>query len=236
MIGRSIKVQAYHNNTLLKQYYVGHENQDNNATYMILTNLDTEENYEEPFLMYIPGFEGYLSSRFIIDEDEWRDRLIINYTPPQMKSIKMDFVANPDSSYTINLKSTSSFELLKKNGTPIAFDEAKMKQFLAYFQNISYEKMLNGISKQLNDSIHNAVPFLNMTITDNSNKVREFSFVNKYSSKGLNQKYGYDYKYDPDRLFMIEKSTGEISLIQYYVFGKMIQTYGYFLPKSTVKK
>ncbi len=236
MIGRSLKVQAYHNNELIKQYYVGHENQDNNATYMILTNIDTEENYEEPFLMYIPGFEGYLSSRYIIDEYEWRDRLIINYTPPQLKSIKMDFIVNPDSSYIITLKNTTSFELSKMNGTPIAFEEAKMKQYLAYFQNISCEKVLSGISKHLSDSIINAVPFLNMTITDNTNKTKEFSFVNKYSSEALNRKYGFNYKYDPDRLFIIDKATKEISLIQYYVFGKIIQTYGYFLPKTTVKK
>ena len=56
MIGRSIKVQAYHNDELIRQYYVGHENMENDATYMILTNLDNGENYEEPFLMCIPGF------------------------------------------------------------------------------------------------------------------------------------------------------------------------------------
>ena len=236
MIGRSIKVQAYHNDELIKQYYVGHENMENDATYMILTNLDNMENYEEPFLMCIPGFNGYLSSRYILDEDDWRDRLIINYTPPQLKTIKLDFPGNRDSSFVIHLKSTNSFELQKLNGTALAFDELKMKQYLSYFQNISYEKLLNNVNKKLTDSIQNAIPFLKMSITNVNNETEEFSFVNKHTSAALNQKYGVDYKYDPDRLFIVKKSNKEVSVIQYYVFGKIIQTYGYFLPKTTVKK
>lgn len=236
MVGRSIKVQAYHNDELIKQYYVGHENMENDATYMILTNLDNGENYEEPFLMCIPGFNGYLSSRYILSEDEWRDRMVLNYIPPQIKSIKLYHENNKDSSFVINLKSTTNFELQKLNGTPIPYDEAKMKQYLAYFQNISYEKLMNNVNKRLVDSVQNAIPFLKMTITDNNNKVREFSFVNKFSTAELNKKYGIEYKYDPDRLFLLEEGTKEVSVIQYYVFGKIIQNYGYFLPKSSVKK
>lgn len=236
MVGRSIKVQAFHNDELIKQYYVGHENMENDATYMILTNLDNMENYEEPFLMCIPGFNGYLSSRYILNEDEWRDRLIINYIPPQLRTIKMDFTGNQDSSFVINLKSTTSFELTKLNGTPLPFDDVKMKQYLAYFQNINYEKLLNNVNKKLTDSIQNAIPFLKMSITDVNNVTEEFSFVNKNSTAALNQKYGVDYKYDPDRLFIVKKSNKEVSVIQYYVFGKIIQTYGYFLPRSSVKK
>jgi hypothetical protein len=236
MVGRSIKVQAYHNDELIKQYYVGHENMENDATYMILTNLDNGENYEEPFLMCIPGFNGYLSSRYILSEDEWRDRMVINYIPPQLRSIKMDFTAHPDSSFVIHLKSTTNFELQKLNGTPIPFDEAKMKQYLAYFQNISYEKLLNNFNKRLVDSVQKAVPFLKMTITDTNNKVREFGFVYKSSTPELNKKYGMDYKYDPDRLFLVDEAAKEVSLIQYYVFGKLMQNYSYFLQRSTVKK
>ena len=79
MIGHSIKVQAFHNDELIKQYYVGHEGMDNDATYMILTDLDNMENYEDPFLMCIPGFNGYLSSRYILNENEWRRPITFCY-------------------------------------------------------------------------------------------------------------------------------------------------------------
>jgi hypothetical protein len=236
MIGRSIKVQAFHNDDLIKQYYVGHENMDNDATYMILTDLDNMENYEEPFLMCIPGFNGYLSSRYILNENEWRERVVINYIPPQLKVIKVEFSENPDSSFVIKLNSTTNFELQKLNGAALPFDEVKMKQYLAYFQNISYEKLLTQVNKRLVDSIQNAVPFIKLSITSNQNETKTFNFVRKNSSWEINKKYSVEYKYDPDRFFMSFNTGKETALVQYYVFGKILQTYGYFLPKSTVKK
>lgn len=236
MVGHAVKVQVYKGDDLIKQYYVGHENAENDATYMILTNLDNGENYEDPFLMCIPGFQGYLSSRYFINEDEWRERVIINYTPPQLKALKLEFAEHPDSSFVIKLNSTTSFELQKLNGTPIPFDEAKMKQYLAYFQNISYEKLLTNATSKLIDSVLNAAPFIKMSITDVKNNTRQFNFVRRYSTPELNVKYNTHYIYDPDRLFIVYGPQKDVALVQYYVFGKIIQTYGYFLPKIAVKK
>ncbi len=236
MVGHAVKVQAYSGDELIKQYYVGHENADNDATYMILTDIGSGKNYEDPFLMCIPGFQGYLSSRYFISEDEWRERMVINYTPPQLKAIKLEFAEHPDSSFVIKLNSTTSFELQKLNGTPIPFDEVKMKQYLAYFQNISYEKLLNNVNHKLVDSVRNAIPFIKMSITDAKNETKQFNFVRKNSSPELNVKYGIHYIYDPDRLFMHYNSGKDVVLVQYYVFGKILQTYGYFLPKIGVKK
>ena len=67
-------------------------------------------------------------------------------------------------------------------------------------------------------------------------KTRQFNFVRKNSSAELNVKYGVHYDYDPDRLFLHYDSENEVVLVQYYVFGKILQTYGYFLPKIGVKK
>lgn len=236
MIGHAVKVQVYSGDDLIKQYYVGHENAKMDATHMILTNIETGENYEEPFLMCIPGFNGYLSSRYFISENEWRERMVINYTPPQLKAIKLEFAEHPDSSYVIKLNSTTNFELQKLNGTPMPFDEVKMKQYLAYFQNISYEKLLNNVNKKLVDSVRNALPFVKMSITDVKNQTRQFNFVRKNSTAELNMKYSTHYIYDPDRLFMNYGTENDVAVVQYYVFGKILQTYGYFLPKNGVKK
>ena len=236
MVGHAVKVQAYSGDDLIKQYYVGHENAENDGTYMILTDIESGENYEDPFLMCIPGFNGYLSSRYFMSENEWRERMVINYTPDQLKTIKLEFSEHPDSSYAIKLNSTTSFELQKLSGSALPFDEAKMKQYLAYFQNISYELLLNNENNKLVDSVKNAIPFIKMTITDTKNQTKQFNFVRKNSSPALNMKYGVHYIYDPDRLFMNYNSGQEVTVVQYYVFGKILQTYGYFLPKIAVKK
>ncbi len=236
MATSSIKVEIYEGEELIKQYYVGHESLDNDGSYMILTNLSNGENYDEPYLTFIPGFTGFLAPRYITDESEWRDRVVVNYIPPNLKTIKLELAENPDSSFVINLKSTTQFELKKLNGQDIAFDESKMKQYLAYFQNISYEKLLTNFNKKLCDSLRSAMPYMKLTITDTKNETKVFNFLHKNSTFEINKKYGIDYKYDPDRCFMRYDNDKEVALVQFYVFGKLLPTYVYFLPKNTVKK
>jgi len=236
MATSSIKVEIYEDDELIKQYYVGHESMDNDGSYMILTDLSSGENYDEPYLTFIPGFTGFLGPRYITDETDWRDRMILNYIPPNIKQIKLELTENPDSSFVINLKSTTQFELNKLNGQSITFDETKMKQYLAYFQNVSYEKLLTEYNKKLCDSLRAAAPYIKLSITDTKNETKIFNFHHKNSNSEINKKYGIDYKYDPDRFFMTYDSNKEVALVQYYVFGKILPTYAYFLPKNSVKK
>jgi hypothetical protein len=64
MASKSTKIEIYSKGEKVKQYYVGHATQDNTGTYMLLTNTETDENYEEPFVTHIPGFEGFIYSLF----------------------------------------------------------------------------------------------------------------------------------------------------------------------------
>jgi len=114
MSGKSTKIEIYSKGELAKQYYVGHATQDNTGTYMILTDIESGNNFEEPFITHIPGFEGFLSTRYVTDELDWRDRLLINYRPPQIKQIKLDLHEIPDSSFVIDLFSMQRFGLKTK--------------------------------------------------------------------------------------------------------------------------
>jgi hypothetical protein len=237
MTTHSVKVEVYSGDELIKQYYVGHENQEMDGTYMLLTDIESGENFPDPFLVFIPGFNGYLSSRYFLKEEEWRERLLISYTPLDLKSIKMELMESQDSSFVINLNSTTSFALQKLNGQSLPFDEVKMKQYLAYFQNLSYEFLLgDNNGKKLRDSLLNVPAFTRLSITDKKGQMRTFDFLHKKSTAEINNKYGKNYVYDPDRLYLRFDDNKEVALIQFYVFGKILQNYGYFLPSNSVKK
>jgi hypothetical protein len=149
----------------------------------------------------------------------------------------MDLLENRDSSFVIDLQSTTSFSLKKLNGQPIPFDEVKMKQYLAYFQNLQYEFLLgNTNSKTLRDSLLNALPYAQLSITDQKGKNRAFDFIRKPSTPEINKRYGINYKFDPDRLYIRFDDNKEVAIIQTYVFGKILQNYSYFLPSDSVKK
>ncbi|MBA3679664.1 MAG: hypothetical protein H0W73_00520 [Bacteroidetes bacterium] len=237
MASTALKVEIYSGDKLVKQYYVGHESQDHEGSYMLLTDPESGENYKDPFLCFIPGFKGFLKPRFLAVENEWRDRLVINFIPPQIKQIKIQHFNMRDSSFTIDLNSTTSFSLKNAKGVEIPFDEMKMKQYLAYFQNISYEVLITGKNKRLTDSLSASKPFCMISITTTSGfSTSEYKFYNKQPTGEVIPEHGITYQTDPDRLYMRFANDKEWALIQYYVFGKLLITPSYFKPATSVKK
>jgi hypothetical protein len=234
MATTATKVEIYAGEKRVKQYYVGHETPDGEGSYMLLSDPESGENYSDPFICFIPGFVGYLSPRYISKENEWRDRVVMNYTPPQMRQIKVTHLENPDSSFTIDLLSTTQFKLKNYKGRELDFDEFKMKQYLAYFQNLSYEALLTGKYKKLEDSLFKNPPFEIVTISRTDFSTDVFKFYHKASTE-LVPEHGITYKYDPDRMYLRFAGDKEWAIIQTYVFGKLFPNPSYFFS-STVKK
>lgn len=230
MSSKSTKIELYKKGEKVKQYYVGHTTQDHTGTYMILTDLDSEENYEDPFVTHIPGFEGFLSTRYNTSAIEWRDRQVLNYRVPQIKQIKLDLHEMPDSSFTIDLFSMQRFGLKDGKGRQLQFAEDRLKQYVAYFQNIQCEYFLEDKDHLVDSLKKSALPFATLTVTDRNDKSAVCSFFHKQPVQSKNELYGKTYKYDPDRMFIKYNESKDWAVAQFYVFGKILQTYGYFLP------
>jgi hypothetical protein len=233
---RAIKVEIYAKDDLVKQYYVGHETPDGEGTHMLLTDVGSGDNYEDPFVVYIPGFTGFLNTRYIVEEKHWRDLSVINYTPNQIKTITYINHVKPDSSFSINILNTKTFELIDANKQKLPFSELMMKQYLAYFQNLNCEAIFTSTDKHTVDSLNASKPFAEFAITELNNKKHSYYFYLKHPPTYKNAEYGVKYKYDPDRLFVNFDDKKEWAVIQYYVFGKLFVTIPYFSAPETVKK
>jgi len=227
MSANANKIEIYVGEKLIKQYYVGHAPQGGEGSYMLLTNNKTSENYKDPFLCYIPGFIGFLKPRYIANETEWRDRLVINYTPPQIKQIKVEHFGYQDSSFTINLINATTFKISDGKNNAIAFNENKLKQYVAYYQNISYEFLFTGQNKRLEDSLAKQKPFCKITILGNGFSNSEYNFYHKNPPEKVPE-MGVSYSFDPDRLYLRFSNNTEWALVQYFVFGKLLITPLYF--------
>jgi len=237
MAAQALKVEIYSGDELVRQYYVGHETEDAEGSYMLLTDLENGKNYKDPYVCFIPGFKGYLLPRFITNENEWRDRLVMNYIPPELKQISVrNFEAPLDSSFTIDLITANLFKLKNGSGKELAFDNEKMRQYLVYLQNISYEVLLTGKNKKLQDSLLNVKPFSTITITTTNSKTEKYNFYRKQFLGDINPEHGVTYNFDPDRLYLSFSNDKEWALIQYFVFGKLLITSNYFSARSSVKK
>ena len=87
----SIKIEIFQDDKLIKEYYVGGETQDDEGTYMLLQNPETGLNSSVPFVVSIPGFNGYVSGRYFTDENDWRARNVFKYAWNQIKTINVDY-------------------------------------------------------------------------------------------------------------------------------------------------
>lgn len=234
MAGFATQVKIYSGNQLIKQYYVGHNTQDYEGTFMLLTNIDEDKNYDEPFICHIPGFQGFLTVRYFTNPEEWRSKLVINVTPPEIHFVEYKNLEKPDSSFKIELINDNQFVVYNGKGEKINAQPIKVKQYLAYLQNLNANTLLTHLEKKLCDSIAHIQPFSALILGyKNPATIKSYYFYYKPSTPEINSKYGKDYKYDPDHLYVRfpawETKETETALIQYYVFGKIFQNYSYFL-------
>lgn len=237
MSSQALKVEIYAGDELVKQYYVGHETADGEGSYMVLTDLESGENYEDPYVCFIPGFKGYLKPRYIADENDWRDRIVMNFIPPQISQIRVQHLDQPaDSSFRIDVAAGTRFRLNNAKGEVLPFDELRMKQYLAYYQNISYEGLITGRSKGLQDSLSRVQPFCIITVQQTNGDKNEFKFYRKAFTGQQDPEHGITYTYDPDRFFLRFDNDRQWALCQYFVFGKLLATTRYFQGTESVKK
>lgn len=69
---QNTEVNVFQKNKKIKTIYVGGETPDQLGTFMMLHGA------KEPYVMHIPGFTGYLSSRFSCKEDVWKSKKIFH--------------------------------------------------------------------------------------------------------------------------------------------------------------
>ncbi len=233
-----IKVEAYKGDKLVKLLYVGSETMDMTGTYMLLADPETRENSSVPYVTYIPGFDGYLTTRFFTSELEWRDRTIFRYIPPEIKSVKVEYPNKPENNFEINCLSENKFEVINLTEGKVMpdIDTLAVKQYLSYFQNIQFE-VIEKLEKNLIDSITATSPINIITIKDvkgatNISKV----FYKNPKKDAIDQETGKPLKYDNDRIFALINDGVDFATTQYFNYGKLLQPIGYFKPKKTVKK
>ncbi|MFN6037216.1 MAG: DUF4340 domain-containing protein [Bacteroidota bacterium] len=231
LAAHGIKAEFYSGDDPVRIFYVGGETQDHTGTYMLLADHKTGENYDQPYVMEIPGFEGYLTPRFMVNEKDWRDTKCLDFIPPQINEVKLEITGNPDSSFLIRLHDTKNFQLMTSDAKKINanVDINSIKQYLAYLQNLHYEKLLDN--DKVVDSVRNSIPFATLSINDKKGKQHQYLFFHKQISKGQKEKYGIDAAYDPDRFYMEFDDRSQFALAQFYVFGKLLQTRSYFIKR-----
>ena len=230
LAAKAIKCEIYQNNKLTKAYYVGTETPDLKGTYMILIDLETMKPSEKAFITYIPGFEGYLTTRYFVEERGWRDRTVFQYVPNEIKSVKVEAPSKPEFNYELSVMGNNDYhiKMLSKNQLLKNLDTLAVKQYLSYFQQLNFESFEVELKPTQIDSVLRSQPTNILTVTDNKGKINKVMFFARNNLKGL---LDYDKKplpFDLERMDALLNNGKDFVMVQFFVFGKVLPTPDYF--------
>ncbi len=209
------KVEIYTDQEKPKRvFYVGGSTADNYGTYMMLDKSST------PFVMHIPGFAGYLSTRFFLQETAWRDVSLFKYQFDEIISVQLENIRNPDESFIAINRGNNQFELnyLSTDKSFTGFDTLKVKEYLSAFKKLSFERFVDELSPEEKDSIFRIEPEYIITLNDTEGLTTRLEAILRAALLP-----DENFPYDPDRMYGRINKEEELVIIQYFNFDPLFK-------------
>ncbi|MGB0886152.1 MAG: hypothetical protein ACPGVH_00375 [Chitinophagales bacterium] len=206
MIGGAIKVEVFKGKKLDKKVFIGGPNLKNTASHMFL-EIDGEPS-NRIYNVGIPGFRGYLTSRFNVNESQWRSKLIFSLAANEVKEVELNYNANAENANFVLQNENANFSL-KINNKEIEktlINDANVVNYLKMFDNQQVTSYVFTEPKEqyLKDSLLQVNKFADLKITDLKGNTTAVTIVNmplnesskrQYDNNGDLFLYDQDYKY-----------------------------------------
>ncbi len=221
----NIKVELYDEaGGNIKTYYVGGVTNDELGTYMIM------EGSNNPYVTYLPGFEGSLRVRYLLKELQWRDKTVFQESMEHIQSVSIEYPKQKNQSFSLKRMDNNEFEIMplfgttaKKNVVP---KKGQVEKFLRGFDGLVAEAFENNYAKR--DSVIQQLPFCILTLTttqgDTTNLCLHPIIKLDRTGQPMQRKDG---RLLIERYFA-NKNNEDLLLIQELVFGKVLWSYDYF--------
>jgi hypothetical protein len=218
-----------------KIWYVGIPTPDHTGTIMLL-EIPGIGRSEEPYIVHMEGFTGFLSTRFFTNEMEWRYTGIFEYPHLEVSKVRMINHMIPADSWEVHFAGGNNLELWSCSPSGQSerkasyFDTTAVKEQLLYFKKVHVESFNTQLSGQQADSLRNAQPAYTLEVTDNKGKSTTIDLHLKPSKKAIEDDYGNVIPFDLD-YFWAKTQDGEIAMAQSYNFSPLLNPIAKFAPR-----
>jgi hypothetical protein len=218
-------VRLFPHEKLSKVYFVGGPIQSNQGSYMIM------EHSTVPFVVFLQGLRGFVTPIYSPIEKYWRDYTIFKKLIQQIESIRIEFPSDPGNSYIIKSDANMNIQFISlvDNQTVPVFDTLKLMNFLTSFRNINFEALLNDMEQHRKDSILATTPYCLISLTDTSHITNTIKTFRKGAAPGELNELGKPAPFDLDRLYALVNDGKDFTLIQYFVFDKILRPKSFFI-------
>ncbi|MDB4533728.1 hypothetical protein N9242_02580 [Vicingaceae bacterium] len=212
-----------------KTYYVGGATLDHQGTFMILETDGVKSSV--PFIMYIPGNYGYLTTRFFTEAEQWRDAVVFKSLPEEIKSIEVTHHETPDESFMINNKN-GEFSLFEIGSVaPLQVNPGQLLDYVERYKKIYYE-MIDVESEQAKiDSIVASPPFITIDVVENSGKKNSIVLHHMPNFREMMDDNDVELEFDVDRMYGYLNNE-LFTYVQFATFDKITLPKSYFIVQK----
>ncbi|MCB0525919.1 MAG: hypothetical protein H6576_06170 [Lewinellaceae bacterium] len=217
--GTGIKVEIYDKkNKPMKVYYVGGITNDEQGTIMMM------EGSEQPYVMHIPSFVGSLRVRYLLGDDEWRDRSVFCEKPENIEEITVQYPQEKSESFKLEKTGNATYEVQPFYSTTPPSKSPQRKGvaegYLLQFESLAAEAFETTNTNR--DSVVQLVPFaiINLKKTDGSERSVKFWPTATDFVPETGKPYVVRY--------FTEVNQEDFLLTQHRVFAPIFRGYSYF--------
>ena len=221
------KLKLFNHEKLTCTYYVGSETKDMLGSYMF------REGDKVPCVIYIPGFRGFLTPRFVTDPLKWRSHTIVDLDAKAIARIELEIPADQNESFAV-VNNGAGFDFIVGGSKAPAFDTLRVAALIASFTWLNFDEFASIVPNSSDSSLV-GTPRTILRITDTAGTTREVRTYIKYANPNDMAAVTDDKMYetfDVNRLYAIVDNTDTV-LIQYHVFDNILQPARYFLGADT---
>lgn len=216
-----------------KTYYFGAATQDNMASYAFM------EGMEEPYIVHIPGFRGYVTPQFSQFEKDWVAHTLFQTKITRIQSVRFLDLEHPEESFSLEKCGARFFSLYDRNHQQVMdYDTAKVIDMLSEFREKNYQNTVSDLDPAKKDSILANNMFRVITLTDVNGKVTELRLYHLPEEFRLVQDNGdltdeIMQEYSIDKFYaMLMERPSELYVVQYFHFDRQMQPLSYFLKDN----
>jgi hypothetical protein len=221
------KIKLFKHEKLTKVFYVGDATQNNLGTYMLM------EDANQPYIVFIPGFRGFLYTRFSTRPDDWKSHVIFNEKLIDIEQVQVNFIDQPEESFAVNVvDSKGNYDLtrLMDSRKVDSYDTLKILNFLTSFRDLRYEGRLNNVLPPMKiDSIIHTPGLVELTLITKEKDTTYVKFFKKNEVPAyVRNQPGVLVTMDLDRAYALINGGDDFVLVQYYTFDKVLYPLSYY--------
>ncbi len=213
---------------LKNTYFVGHETPDEQGTFML------KKGDKDPYVVYIPNFRGYLSTRFSAVEDSWRSHVIFQYKQNDIDHISVEIPEQENEGFTLK-NNQNGFSFITHQGDVWpSFDTTKVLAFLSSFVQMNYERIAKNISKIEQDTIFSKQPSFIISVTDKKGKTNTLKTYVKLSDPASIAEGDDDFFhiFDINRCYAISNTFKDTLVMQFFTLDNVLKPASYFMQEQ----